>query len=111
MIGKASEAKVIFYADSMVPAASLLAQYEHLLPEMFGVSQVEIVPLNFAQNTPSLIVEIVHATGSKCTRCWRYTDDVGVEGMYPEVCARCADALEKIGYPPSSNGVEGEQST
>ena len=30
---------------------------------------------------------------SKCARCGRYTDEIGVDPTHPHVCARCADAV------------------
>ncbi|MGO4214289.1 zinc finger domain-containing protein [Terriglobus sp. YAF25] len=37
---------------------------------------------------------------TKCERCWRYTNDVASDSRYPTVCARCATALDEIGYEP-----------
>lgn len=94
-IGKALEARI----EVEVPAgetAIALAKYERQLPELFGISQVVLKQL---ENAP-LQVRFVKAEGTRCERCWRYTDDVGSEGRYPTVCARCADALEKIGFQP-----------
>ncbi|MEG9432249.1 isoleucine--tRNA ligase [Terriglobus sp. ADX1] len=94
-IGKALEARI----EVEVPAgetAIALAKYGRHLPELFGVSQVVLKQL---ENAP-LQVRFVKAEGTRCERCWRYTDDVGSEGRYPTVCARCADALEKIGFQP-----------
>jgi isoleucyl-tRNA synthetase len=52
------------------------------------------------------------ARGTKCERCWRYTEDVGDQEKYPTVCLRCADALQAINYPPytasSNNGTEAQ---
>ena len=69
--------------------------------EFLNVSQV-IVQNDARIPNGTLGFEVSPAAqfGTKCERCWRYTDDVGSEGMYPDVCARCADALEKIGFPP-----------
>ena len=98
-IGKALEAKVVVTAPRSEVAA-VLAKYERELPELFGVSQVELAPLDPDLGAAETQVEFAKAEGTRCERCWRYTDDVGDEGRYPTVCARCADALEKIGYEP-----------
>ena len=37
------------------------------------------------------------STGTKCERCWHYTDDVGQHADHPTICARCADNLEGAG--------------
>ncbi len=36
------------------------------------------------------------ATGTKCARSWRYTDDVGSDAAYPDVSARDAAALHEL---------------
>ena len=99
-IGKALEAKVVVTAPKSEVAA-VLSKYERELPELFGVSQVELAPLDPDLGAAETQVEFAKAEGTRCERCWRYTDDVGDEGRYPTVCARCADALEKIGYEPT----------
>jgi len=45
---------------------------------------------------PGLAVGVDAAAGSKCERCWNYTDDVGDNGDWPEICARCATAVRQI---------------
>jgi isoleucyl-tRNA synthetase len=36
------------------------------------------------------------ATGKKCARSWRYTDDIGADANYPDVSARDAAALREL---------------
>jgi isoleucyl-tRNA synthetase len=98
-IGKALEAKVVVHASAGAVAAAL-SKYDRELPELFGVSQVELQMIDSALGEAPTSVEFANAGGDKCNRCWRFTDDVGNEGRYPDVCARCADALEKIGFAP-----------
>ena len=64
------------------------------------MSQVELAEAGLDTGVPLATASFQKAEGTKCDRCWRYTEDVGSEGMYPGVCARCADALEKIGFAP-----------
>nr|WP_253341010.1 isoleucine--tRNA ligase [Neisseria sp. HSC-16F19] len=35
--------------------------------------------------------------GSKCERCWHYTDDIGSHAEHPTVCGRCADNVAGSG--------------
>jgi isoleucyl-tRNA synthetase len=98
-IGKALEAKLVLRVPE-TGIAPLLSKYERDLPELFGVSQVELQAINPALQATTVEAEFAKAEGDRCDRCWRYTMDVGNEGMYPTVCARCADALEKIGFAP-----------
>jgi isoleucyl-tRNA synthetase len=125
LIGKSLDARVV--TGSSAPS-QLLIKYEAALPELFNVSQVKIgmppspialesktewgtsfsIPVhNFGVVQP--IANVWHAAGVKCARCWRYTEDVGSESNYPTVCARCAEALAAIHFPPySANEAEGE---
>jgi isoleucyl-tRNA synthetase len=41
-------------------------------------------------------VAFARATGRKCARSWRYTDDVGSDAMFPDVSARDAAALREL---------------
>jgi len=88
-------------------------QYKSILPELFGVAQVEISNAIVTEGEVAkgaFYVQAKPAAGSKCERCWRFTTDVGDEANYPTVCLRCADALEAIAFPPyeapSSNPTE-----
>ncbi len=36
------------------------------------------------------------AEGEKCARCWKVLPDVGSDLRHPQVCARCADAVETL---------------
>ncbi|WP_260739815.1 isoleucine--tRNA ligase [Tunturiibacter lichenicola] len=78
-------------------------QYKSILPELFGVAQVEISNAIVTEGEVSkgaFYVQAKPAAGIKCERCWRFTTDVGGEANYPTVCLRCADALEAIHFPP-----------
>lgn len=33
------------------------------------------------------------SAGTKCPRCWRWREDIGRDGAFPEVCLRCAGVL------------------
>jgi isoleucyl-tRNA synthetase len=39
---------------------------------------------------PGVWLKVSRAGGSKCVRCWHWTDDVGVDAQHPELCGRCA---------------------
>ena len=45
----------------------------------------------------AITVEIQHARGEKCPRCWNYRS-LGTQGDYPDVCERCAQVLREINY-------------
>ena len=69
----------------------LLAAAEADLPMLFIVSGVTVVE---AQDG-SMTVDVAHATGDKCPRCWRFVDTLAAadDGEDDRVCVRCADAI------------------
>jgi isoleucyl-tRNA synthetase len=88
-IGKSLEAKLQISATP-----DELALLQRLsgpaLKELFNVSQVELLP------GPALVITTLAADGVKCERCWNYRTDIGVDARWPNVCGRCAEALEVI---------------
>jgi len=44
-------------------------------------------------DVPGVAVVPGLAAGEKCRRCWKVLDEVGSDPEYPDVCARCADAV------------------
>jgi isoleucyl-tRNA synthetase len=78
-------------------------QYKNILPELFGVAQVEISNAIVTEGQVSkgaFYVQAKPAAGSKCERCWRFTTDVGDEAKFPTVCLRCVEALAAIDFAP-----------
>ncbi|MBQ8032554.1 MAG: hypothetical protein IJ266_01150, partial [Elusimicrobiaceae bacterium] len=47
------------------------------------------------EGTDPLFVEIVHAPGHKCVRCWQWKPEVGTDSAHLDLCARCAEVLER----------------
>ncbi len=81
LIGSSLEAKVLLKGKFPANAAKHLKDFNWA--EFFIVSQVE-----FSHSSSEISIEILHADGAKCPRCWRYTADIG--SQHPELCARCA---------------------
>jgi isoleucyl-tRNA synthetase len=84
-------------------ADPLFERYQHVLPELLGVAHVQIANAIVTEGEVekcAFYAQAKPAAGSKCERCWRFTEDVGNEGKYPTVCLRCADALKAIDFPP-----------
>jgi isoleucyl-tRNA synthetase len=81
----------------------IFERYHSILPELLGVAQVHIADAIVTEGEVAkgaFYVQAKPAKGSKCERCWRFTEDVGNDARYPTVCLRCADALEAIHFPP-----------
>jgi isoleucyl-tRNA synthetase len=82
LIGAPLEARVL------LERSPLLEEYLPDLPGLFIVSQVELADQGS--------VTITRATGVKCERCWKYTEDVGSSPDLPTACAACAEAVHEI---------------
>jgi isoleucyl-tRNA synthetase len=87
-IGAPLEARVRLMAGGADFA--LLETYARELPSLFIVSEVEL------DKGDTLHAVIERARGTKCERCWKYTQDVGRDAEYPTVCASCAAALREM---------------
>ncbi len=44
-------------------------------------------------NEDGVFVRVLRAEGNKCSRCWKYSNKVGSDSRFPEVCDVCAEAL------------------
>jgi isoleucyl-tRNA synthetase len=106
-IGKGLGARVeILVNDS---DAQLLNSFsKETLQEFFNISELEIRAAkgrDAGSETlapPSALA--FAATGTKCNRCWRYTNDTSDYGIWQNVCARCQSALEEMGIDPPQSG-------
>ncbi|HZD48503.1 MAG TPA: class I tRNA ligase family protein, partial [Silvibacterium sp.] len=115
-IGKALEAKVTIEFVGASKNLAVLQKYQGAsLEELFNVSQVSLSPARFERESGSVIVrqapeegldlyvDVKIADGQKCERCWRYYADDGPLHVrqyrdWPNVCGRCAKALDLMGY-------------
>ena len=93
-IGKALEAVVTLYIGET--EKNLDRRYLASLPELFNVSEVDLVPVT---DDSSARLSVERSQHSKCERCWRHIADVGKSEPYPTVCLRCAEALNAIDFP------------
>ncbi len=100
-VGKGLDARVQLLAGDTA-LHELLTTYARTLPELFNVSQVDLVPANAGSDpqATALSAATIPVAGTKCERCWRYTEDVANDSRYPTVCLRCAEALEAISFAP-----------
>jgi len=76
--------------------AQLLKKYESHLPELFIVSQVNLMewdkmPEKSRKN--DLAVEVQRPKGEKCVRCWLWSESVGTHPDHPEICDKCYEAI------------------
>ena len=79
------------------------------LQEFFIVSKATLdtvddtVPENHvSEEMEGLSVKVEKAPGEKCGRCWRYDENLGASGKYPDACPRCTGVLQAM-----EDGAEG----
>ncbi|MGH9764028.1 MAG: hypothetical protein ACREDR_39440, partial [Blastocatellia bacterium] len=70
---------------------SVLRGYGDDLPALFIVSKVELGP----SPAGDIKVEVVHAEGQKCERCWNWSTTIGADLKYPTIDARCIRQIEE----------------
>jgi isoleucyl-tRNA synthetase len=99
-IGKSLDASVRVIVTEGSSEALVLKQHEAALAEFFNVSQATVQVVGATQQEAAVLIEAQVADGAKCERCWRVVADVGADDRWQTVCARCADALDAIGFPP-----------
>jgi isoleucyl-tRNA synthetase len=88
LIGASLEAKVALRAGGETLA--LLERYNDQLASIFIVSQVTL-----ERSEGNLEVEVKHADGKKCERCWNWSETVGADPRYPTLDARCVRQVDE----------------
>lgn len=94
LIGTGLEAQVKVTAAD--PVYSLLQRYADQLRYLFIVSAVTVVQGSGNGGSSGVHVEVKHAEGLKCERCWNYSTHVGEDQNYPTVCERCSAVLKEL---------------
>jgi isoleucyl-tRNA synthetase len=90
-IGKSLEAQVEIQPDSDA-TRQVLEDFGPLLETLLIVSQARVgKPTDGA-----LRVKVTSAAGRKCVRCWRWSEDVGADRKYAELCGRCVEVIQRV---------------
>jgi isoleucyl-tRNA synthetase len=93
VIGLSLDAQVHLYLPEKV--YQFLQPYEKGLKSIFIVSSVTLHPaLPGTRDDKEVRVEVLHADGSKCERCWNYDLSVGHHPEHPALCQRCVEAIQ-----------------
>jgi isoleucyl-tRNA synthetase len=101
MIRASLDARVTIFAEGDL--LEFLKSYEKDLAIILIVSEVRLEPYAnlldpgkafVSQKVEKLGIVVEHASGEKCERCWAYRDTVGRSKKNPELCHRCAEAVE-----------------
>ncbi|WP_334109810.1 isoleucine--tRNA ligase [Thermodesulfitimonas autotrophica] len=91
-IGDSLEARVELYAGDEL--REFLQEAVAELKMICIVSDLAVVPDGPPPEDGvvrgDLVVRVTRAIGTKCARCWMYSESVGASPEYPDICARCA---------------------
>ena len=101
VIGKALEARLILRGED--PLFACARAHAEAFRELMNVSQLAFVSGPDGKGT----VEVVHAEGRKCERCWHWEPDVGRHAEHPTLCGRCVEAVRDAGVSVPAGGRPG----
>ncbi|HEX9784308.1 MAG TPA: isoleucine--tRNA ligase [Opitutaceae bacterium] len=89
LIGKSLEAAVTIRGPASDGDMQTALKNRDALAELFIVSQVSLELKDGSETA----IEVVHAPGGRCPRCWRWIENLagGVENTH--LCPRCTEAL------------------
>ena len=95
LIGSSLEASVELHCTSEL--YDFMQSSKEDLGHILITSEVDIINGNDGEiqceTLPNLSITVKRAKGQKCQRCWNYSETVGMNEKYPDVCARCASIL------------------
>jgi len=103
IIGNSLEAEVVLSASDPVLLSLLKSFGNEQLKYIFIVSGVVIsdIILNSSEVSTSmdgkLKIEVQHAKGKKCDRCWNWSETVGTDVTHTQLCDRCRHVLSTYG--------------
>lgn len=96
VIGASLDAKVVLHCSGEL--YDFAKSVEETLPAVLIVSQASVVKDGKGafqgEQLPGLSIDVSHAEGKKCARCWSYRDSVGSDPEHPDICSRCAQVLK-----------------
>ena len=101
VVGKALEANVTLYVNEALAANLNQLGQELRFVLITSNANVEIVTEApegaSATEIEGLWLSVAASTGTKCERCWHYTDDVGSHDAHSDLCGRCITNVDGEG--------------
>jgi len=101
LIGSSFDAKIKLLTNN-AERYTLLQRLKENLCEIFKVSEVEIKLDKELPNldkhiraltSPDITIEAEKAEGTKCVRCWNYSQSVGKDKVHFSICDKCLKAI------------------
>lgn len=89
----------LFVSKEVLP---MLQPFADELRFIFIVSKVSLRPLEEADEDaiqtqilqPEAKIRVERAAGEKCARCWSYSEEIGTNAQYADICPRCTKVME-----------------
>ena len=101
VIGKSLDAQITVYTTEEIRA--LVESDELDAREFFIVSKIDLKDVAEApadafqgEDVENLKITVEPATGDKCERCWRISEDLGTDPEFADACPRCTEVLKKL---------------
>jgi isoleucyl-tRNA synthetase len=101
VVGKALEAEVTLYISGELANAVTLLGEELRFVLITSGAHVEVVdqlPTDAIKTElEHLALKVSATSGTKCERCWHFTDDVGSDDSHEDLCGRCITNVDGDG--------------
>ena len=98
MIGSSLEAMITLYSGNK-ETIEIIEKDIELFPFLFKVSQAVLVDApedKMEDYEPmQLKIGVKNAVGHKCPRCWNFSETVGTNKDYPDLCERCYNVMSE----------------
>ena len=103
LVGKSLDASIVIYGDKDNEAIKLFEEFADELKTVFIVSKATVstdaAPEGAFTDTESgIAVSVSASTGTKCDRCWYFSDDVKTDSDGQHLCTRCSAIIKKISF-------------
>lgn len=102
IIGNSLEAQVTLQSSD-VETLAFLESRKAIFEDLFIVSEVNIeesqpqdVPERLVASGLHLSVKVGKTGGTRCPRCRKYYHEIGIDSTHPELCGRCANAVQRM---------------
>jgi isoleucyl-tRNA synthetase len=99
LIGSSFDAKIKLLTNNEI-RYTYLESLKGELCEIFKVSQVEVgkqdnlgANLGMGSGLADISIEVLKAEGTKCVRCWNYSNSVGSDKAHAMICENCLKAI------------------
>jgi len=96
-IGSSLDARILIHVKDK-RKEEVIKRYGDYLASVFIVSQVEIIDSVDEPDTTDddigVEVKVLEPRGRKCARCWIWSETVGKNQKYPDICNKCIEAVK-----------------